>query len=116
MTPAKYTELAHKTKVHEFSTVNKDLIHGIIGLVGETGELADLLKKMFFYSTKTVNRDMIVDEVGDCLWYISLTLNAIGGTFEEAMEKNIAKLDLRHNKNNGVKDRVAEAKVQLDVC
>lgn len=115
MIPQEFMTKALKTKSNSFTGVKPDLVHGIVGIASESGELSDLLKKMFFHPQKHVDRDKIVDEVGDILWYVALTLYSVGATFEEAFDRNIAKLTVRHEKNNGEKDRQAELQAQLNV-
>ena len=78
------------------SSINPiDLIHGIIGAAGETGELVDALSSTLLKqgSIDTVN---VIEEVGDVLWYLALILRSVNSTFEEAMELNIEKLRKRY--------------------
>ena len=72
-----------------------DLIHGIIGAAGETGELVDALTSSLLKQgpIDTVN---VGEEVGDVLWYLALILRSVNSTFEEAMELNIEKLRKRY--------------------
>lgn len=71
------------------------LLHGLIGICTETGELQDQLKKHLFYGRQldTVN---LKEELGDLLWYIALCCDELGLTLEEIMERNIEKLELRY--------------------
>lgn len=76
----------------------------IIGLVGEVGELADVVKKQTIYDdmSKFVEkygmsvRDKIIDECGDTLWQLTLVMCKYGVTIEEVMDKNYEKLTKRH--------------------
>lgn len=113
MTPTEYSKLALRSKSDTYAPVKPDLVHGIIGICTEAGELADCLKKMCFHPKKLVDRSKIIDELGDILWYFNLTADSIGATFEEIAKKNIAKLDVRYEVNNGEKDRAAEEEAQL---
>lgn len=72
-----------------------DLIHGIIGAAGETGELVDALTSSLL-KQEPIDTVNIVEEVGDVLWYLALILRSVDSSFEEAMEKNIAKLHKRY--------------------
>lgn len=85
-----------------------NLVHGITGATSEMGELSDLLKKYM------MGRDLdpldIVDEVGDILHYLTMTLNAVGATPDQAMELNVIKLTTRWA--NG-KDKVLERAAML---
>lgn len=91
------------------------LLHGAIGICTEAGELQDAIKRELFYGKK-LDEVNVMEECGDLLWYIAITLDAAGFTMEEAMEKNIAKLRKRypkkysHEKALG-RDHKAERKV-----
>jgi NTP pyrophosphatase (non-canonical NTP hydrolase) len=106
-----YISWCEKTLHDPGNFIKRELLHGAIGIITEAGELADLIKKMMF-TNKVISRDMIIDEVGDGLYYYATILRSIGGTFEEAMNKNVAKLTVRYEKNKGEKDRKAEAEAQ----
>lgn len=69
-------------------------IHACLGLMSETGEIADALKKHIIYS-KELDLINLMEESGDVSWYQALLLTAVKKTMEESMEKNIAKLKLR---------------------
>lgn len=77
---------------------NEDLLHSVLGLTTETGELANTIKVHFAYKNKEDKLDIvnIVEEFGDLLWYIAIGLNSVGSSIDEAMEKNIAKLSARY--------------------
>lgn len=76
----------------------------IIGLVGEVGELADVVKKETIYEdmSKFVEKygmsvkDKIIDEAGDVLWQFVCLLNIYDVSLEEVMNKNYDKLMKRH--------------------
>lgn len=71
------------------------LINGVLGMNGESGEVADELKKFLFHGHK-FNKGKLVEEIGDVLWYISTTLYGLGISLEECAEKNINKLKKRY--------------------
>lgn len=70
------------------------LLHASTGVVTEGGEIADALKRHIFYG-KPIDRVNLIEEAGDVLWYLAVLLNAVDSTFDEAMDKNIAKLKAR---------------------
>lgn len=70
------------------------VMHGMIGMATEVGELQDMVKKHLIYG-KPFDAVNVLEECGDVLWYIALTLDAVGLTMEEAMDKNIVKLQKR---------------------
>lgn len=71
------------------------LLHAILGIADEAGELAKALKVALFYR-KGLNADNVVEEAGDLLWYIALGLHAVGRTMSECMRGNISKLAARY--------------------
>lgn len=75
---------------------NKDLIlNGTLGLAGESGEVADVVKKHLFQGHE-LNKDKIVDELGDVLWYIAIMAKGIGVGMEEIAKHNVEKLKKRY--------------------
>jgi NTP pyrophosphatase (non-canonical NTP hydrolase) len=71
------------------------LIHGMIGVCTEAGELQDMVKKFLIYN-KRFDPVNVLEECGDLLWYISLTLDSCGFTMDECMRRNIEKLRKRY--------------------
>ena len=71
------------------------LLNAILGLAGETGEVAELLKKHQFHG-HTLDRQRVLDELGDVLWYIALAADALDSTLEEIGQRNVAKLLRRY--------------------
>ena len=93
--------LDSKTKLQSTQTVR--LLHSIIGVSGEAGELLDQIKRHLFYS-KDLDLVNLKEEFGDMLWYISLGIDAIAkmenknpNDLEKEIKKaNISKLDVRY--------------------
>lgn len=71
------------------------LLHGMIGVCTEIGELQDMVKKHLIYG-KAFDQVNVLEECGDVLWYVALALDACGCTLSECMERNIAKLKARY--------------------
>lgn len=84
----------------------------IIGLVGEVGELADVVKKQTIYEdmSKFVEkygmsvRDKAIDEIGDVLWQLTLVMCKYNIDFQEVIDKNYDKLTRRHGGVKTAKD------------
>lgn len=53
------------------------LIHMGMGVTGEMGELIDATKKVLIYG-KAMDKTNIMEEIGDCLWYVANMLQEIG--------------------------------------
>lgn len=66
-----------------------------LGIAGEAGEVADEIKKVLFHG-KTIDRDHLIGEVGDVLWYSDRVLLVLDCTMEEALASNVAKLRSRY--------------------
>ena len=71
------------------------LLHGIIGIITESGEISDNVKKHLFYG-KDLDKENLIEELGDILWYVATSCNAIGIPLDEVMFLNIEKLKLRY--------------------
>lgn len=65
-----------------------------MGLVTETGEIFDAIKKAKIYGKK-LDRVNIAEEFGDMFWYLAVGCDSLGITFEEVWDKNIKKLRAR---------------------
>lgn len=74
---------------------NLRLVHGVMGIGGESGELIDVIKKTIMYN-KELDVQNIKEECGDLLWYMALILDEIGSSFEEVMKMNHDKLEARY--------------------
>jgi len=103
MNPKEYVQNALKTESVNFEAIsqrlsspeNIRLLHAVIGLETEVGELQDALKKSIFYG-KPLDKVNMAEEMGDLFWYIAILSDALGVSFEEVMNKNIAKLKARY--------------------
>ncbi len=71
------------------------LLNGVMGLNGEAGECIDIVKKARFQGHE-LNKEDLVEELGDVLWYASLIAYALGVDLSEVMQKNIDKLKRRY--------------------
>lgn len=72
-----------------------DLQHAALGMITESAEFADMLKKHIFYG-KPLDKVNLREEVGDLLWYCAMALRALDTDFETVMETNINKLKARY--------------------
>lgn len=87
-------------KFNAGTNFNDAVAHGIIGVVSETLELGDNLLTSLFGGDE-LDTQNIKEEVGDILWYLARLSKACDFTLSEAMEGNIAKLDVRHLQKTG---------------
>jgi NTP pyrophosphatase (non-canonical NTP hydrolase) len=70
------------------------LLHAFMGMATESSEALDMLKKHLMYG-KPLDKTNAVEEIGDCMWYMAVALDTLGVSFEEVMDRNIAKLKKR---------------------
>ncbi len=72
-----------------------NLLHMTVGVSGEAGELLDAIKKHVIYN-KPVDRENVVEELGDLEFYLEGIRAQMGITREETIAGNIAKLSKRY--------------------
>ena len=94
-----YQNLAARTLIDAPSVAPTDaevmLVWNALGAAGEAGEIADLVKKAVFHR-HDLGRDKLVEEIGDCLWYLAALCTGLGVPLSEAMARNIEKLRRRY--------------------
>ncbi|HXR49634.1 MAG TPA: nucleoside triphosphate pyrophosphohydrolase family protein [Verrucomicrobiae bacterium] len=76
----------------------KDLLHWVLGITGEAGEVAEKLKKIVrdkHGKLDDEDKQEIAKEIGDVLWYLAVCAHDLGFSFDEIAAKNIAKLKSR---------------------
>lgn len=71
------------------------LVNGALGIAGEAGEVADLIKKHLFHG-HPLDPIKVARELGDVLWYVALLAVAIGWRLEDIARANVAKLKSRY--------------------
>lgn len=89
------------------ATTKDLLLEGALGLSGETGEVVDIIKKAVYHGHAVTNetgscklskedRDKLIDELGDVLWYTNLIAYSVGAPLSEIADHNIKKLKNRY--------------------
>jgi NTP pyrophosphatase (non-canonical NTP hydrolase) len=73
------------------------LIENTLGLCGESGEVAEKIKK--YFRDEDYSKEDIVKELGDVLFYVTALTNHIGSDLETVMRSNIKKLQDRKKRN-----------------
>lgn len=71
------------------------VLEAALGLNGEAGEVADLIKKSVF-GGHPMDRDKLILELGDILWYIAEAAYGLNVSLDEIMTRNIQKLEARY--------------------
>lgn len=94
-----YQRLAGRTLIDGPDTDYTDaeimLVWNALGLAGEAGEVADTIKKAVFHR-HPFDRDEVIKELGDVLWYVAALCSKLDVPMSEVMERNIAKLIKRY--------------------
>lgn len=94
MTFKQYQQLANRTSgTHVEGT--KGILCSVLGLCGESGEVADHFKKVIAHG-HPFDVDKIKKELGDCLWYVADICKRENWDMEEIAEMNITKLEKRY--------------------
>jgi NTP pyrophosphatase (non-canonical NTP hydrolase) len=66
-----------------------------LGIAGEAGEVADLIKKYLGHG-HCLDRAKVMLELGDVLWYVAALAETVGTDLESVAQANIAKLRARY--------------------
>jgi NTP pyrophosphatase (non-canonical NTP hydrolase) len=81
---------------------HNELFHLLLGLVGETGEIAEKAKKIVRDKDSDFSQWEVEDltkELGDTLWYVAVIADYFGIPLEEVAQLNIAKLADRQQRS-----------------
>lgn len=69
------------------------LQNATLGMCGEAGEFADLLKKVLFQGLPQAEAEpRLAEELGDLLWYVAHACTALGLDLSAVMQANLDKL------------------------
>ena len=80
---------------------DKALEYLSLGLVGESGEIANKIKKIIRDNTRSSNwKTDLPNEIGDVLWYCAMLADYLDSDLGKIMENNLEKLQSR--KKRGV--------------
>jgi NTP pyrophosphatase (non-canonical NTP hydrolase) len=87
------------------------LMHMIVGIMGEAGELLDTVKKHCIYN-KPLDVTNIEEELGDLEFYTRGLRDALGIERDYTLRMNIAKLNTRYPE--GYTDRAAQKRADKE--
>lgn len=73
-----------------------DLIHAVMGIVGEAGELLDAVKKFVIYD-KPLDLQNVIEEMGDLEFYMEQLRQRLVIPREVTLQANMEKLAKRYN-------------------
>ena len=85
----------------EFRVTDLAFIAKILGLAGESGEVAEKFKKIIRNKKGEISDDdkkEIIKELGDVLWYTAVLAHYLGSDFETVAQVNLKKLADRNSR------------------
>lgn len=80
---------------------DNELYHLVLGLVGESGEIAEKVKKLIRdheSDESKLDKQDIAKELGDVLWYLAVLAEYLGCDLSEIAKNNIKKLASRQER------------------
>ena len=94
MTFDEYQKKALTTVISEGNEFN-DLLHWVLGINGESGEIAEKVKKIIRDKGGKVSEEdkrELGREIGDVLWYLAVFAHHLGIKFDSVAADNLHKL------------------------
>lgn len=96
MTFKEYQKLSRETAT--YPGAGKNFVYPALGLSGESGEVAEIVKRIIRDKNGTVDedsREALSKELGDVLWYLTQLATEFNISLEEIAAGNIKKLKSR---------------------
>ena len=91
-----YQIKARKTAI--YPSLGSNYVYPTLGLVGESGEVAEKIKKVIRDRNGVIDQETLIGlkkELGDVLWYVSNICSELNLSLEEIAEENLNKLKKR---------------------
>ncbi len=96
-----YQKIALTTNTNNSRDTN-DLMHRVLGLVGEAGEFAEKVKKVFRDNDGEFTEEhiaQITQEMGDVLWYLAVMADYFDVPLQDIADHNVTRLKDRKKRN-----------------
>lgn len=90
-----YQEFVREMKVYPEKHA---VVYPTLGLIGEAGEISEKIKK-WLRGDRELDKEALLKELGDPLWYIAALADDLGFTLQEVVDANVAKLSSRKERN-----------------
>lgn len=74
------------------------IVYPALGLAGEAGEISEKVKK-WLRGDRELDRQGLLGELGDPLWYITSLADDLGFTLQDVVDFNVEKLTSRKERN-----------------
>lgn len=102
-----YQKFAMRT-AKDFGSYQMNLTHAALGISSDAGELVDAIKKHVIYG-KPLDRPNVIEEIGDCLWFLTLAADCLGIRLQHCANENIEKLKKRYPEKYSDEAAIARA-------
>lgn len=104
MTIEEYSKqaLTTLTDEHGMQDLSPALMAQVLGLLGESGEVAEKFKKIIRDKSGQLtaeDKQELVKELGDILWYVNSVATLLDSNLNEVAEINLNKLKSRKDRN-----------------
>lgn len=89
------------TDDYQYGDITPQMMGIILGLSGECGEVQEKFKKILRDKKGEINnkdKQELIKELGDILWYVSVAADLIGSNLEEVAKTNNEKLASRQSR------------------
>jgi NTP pyrophosphatase (non-canonical NTP hydrolase) len=89
------------TTAHFSGDELKDIMHWVLGVTGESGEIAEKVKKIIRDKEGVFtdeDKTELAKEIGDVLWYLATLSHQLGVPFDSVAAGNLAKLKSRQER------------------
>jgi NTP pyrophosphatase (non-canonical NTP hydrolase) len=93
-----YDEGVAETAIYPASGEFSGLLYTVIALCGETGEIANKVKKVIRDDHNVLHPDVqaqLVDELGDVLWYLTRMAAELDVSLDQVADANLTKIRRR---------------------
>lgn len=97
-----YQNQSRRTAIYPGQNTQAGLLYVTLGLCGESGEIAENIKKMLRDDGGILTderKENLTKELGDVQWYISQIATELGISLETVATRNLAKLRKRQREN-----------------
>ena len=88
---------ARKTAI--YPSLGSNYVYPTLGLVGESGEVAEKVKKVIRDKNGVFDQETLIGlrkELGDVLWYVSNICSELNLSMEDIAQENLDKLEKRY--------------------
>ena len=83
------------TSDHAYGDITAEMLAQLLGLVGESGEVAEKVKKLIRDKggkLSAEDKTELLKELGDILWYVNAVAYELGSNVSEVAKQNLEKV------------------------